>query len=527
MKISENWIEKSNKDLINKYQKLKELYPILKWWLFKYKDWINTSIFFDFLWYKKKEFGIVSVEYILNHWNDKFDLLIKELINIKREIQKNDLQWQLFFNNIENTINYLNYVKSGLIFEIEKSWKDTTWMEEIKNQALQNLEKYNTILYWESLLTKPEWTEKIYVKVFSLYHNNKCNKAWLNVEEKSLMSNFLFKLWGYVENKDLSVSNMNETYQSIWPKIEKKDILNKKLSAEQAKKIFKLVLEIYSKIFWIKFNQEITIENRNSVSVNFEKLQLIDKEYTIYHIIKLIAHEIEKHITKFKNVELNFNKTQDANYVEMEESSAVIFENIVLENKIPLISKMMPMTIAGELFDKEKDVKTFISAYLKLLWDDTSMVEKRFQRIKQWYPFYEKWALRKWVVYSTWIPKVIEFIKKWEAKKLFLWAFSYETLKDTKNIEDYFQTTVYPILLAEVLKYIIDNNLIDEIIDWKPIATKKLVRHLQGKYWQFGIDIKEEIPELNKLKRQNKDKLPEIQGSTRKKIVEILNTFKN
>ena len=430
----------------------------------------------------------------------------------------------MFYNNIENAINYLYYVKAGLIFEIEKTWKDTAWMENIKQKALQDLEKYNTILYWESLLTKPEWTEKIYAKVLSLYQKN---SDLLTTQEKSIVTKFIFKIWKSIKNKKLSLSNINNILEKkIWPQIEKKDILNKKLSPQQAKKIFELVLEIYSKIFWIKFSQEITIENRNSVSVNFEELKLIDKEYTIYHIIKLIAHEIEKHITKYKNMELNFKKNQDANYVEMEESSAVIFENIVLENKIPLISKMVPITISGELFDKGKDVKNFISAYLKLLQDDLSMVEKRFQRIKQWYPYYQKWAWRKWIVYSTWIPKVIEFIEKWESKKMFLWAFSYETLKDTQNIETYFQTIVYPVLLAEVLKYIIDNDLIDEILNWKPIATKKLIRHLQEKYWQFGIDIKQEISKLNKLKRENKDKLPEIQWNTREKILEILDTMK-
>ncbi len=527
MKISENWIENSNKDLINEYQKLKELYPIIKWWLFKYENWVNTSIFFRFLWYKKEEFSQFDAKYILEHGDRKINLLIRKLEWIKKEIQKNDLQGKIFYNKIENIVNYLHYVKAGLIFETEKAWKDINWMEDLKEKALQELEKYNTILYWESLLTKPEWTEKIYAKVFSLYHNNKWNRAWLTSQEKSTITNFLNKLSKHVKNKKLSVSNMNEILEKeIWPQTEKKDILNKKLSVQQAKKIFELVLEIYSKIFWVKFSQEITIENRNSVSVNFEKLQLIDKEYTIYHIIKLISHEVEKHITKYKNMEKNFDKIQEP-HAEMEESTAVIFENIVLENKIPLVSKMVPITISGELFDKEKDIKNFISAYLKLLWDDTSMVDKRFQRIKQWYPYYKKWALRKWVVYSTWIPKVMEFIKKWESKKLFLWAFSYNTLKNTQNIEDYFQTIVYPVLLAEVLKYIIDNDLIDEILNWKAIATKKLIKHLQKKYWQFGIDIEQEISKLNKLKRENKDKIPEIQWNTRERIIEILDTIKN
>ena len=84
MKISENWIENSNKNLINEYQKLKELYPIIKWWLFKYENWVNTSIFFEFLWYKKEDFSQFSAEYILNHWNRKINLLIRKLEWIKK-----------------------------------------------------------------------------------------------------------------------------------------------------------------------------------------------------------------------------------------------------------------------------------------------------------------------------------------------------------------------------------------------------------------------------------------------------------
>jgi hypothetical protein len=53
--------------------------------------------------------------------------------------------------------------------------------------------------------------------------------------------------------------------------------------------------------------------------------------------------------------------------VEMEESTAVIFENIVLENKIPLISPIVPLTIAGEIFNKPEDLQNFISGYLKLI----------------------------------------------------------------------------------------------------------------------------------------------------------------
>jgi hypothetical protein len=226
-------------------------------------------------------------------------------------------------------------------------------------------------------------------------------------------------------------------------------------------------------------------------------------------------------------MKLNFWEIQDANYLEMEESTAVIFENIVLENKIPLISPIVPLTIAGEIFNEPKDLQNFISGYLKLIWKYKENDEiTRFYRLKQCYPFKWKWVWRKWVVYTTWIPKVLEFIEKWQAKKVFLWAFSYETLKNTKNIEEQLETIIQPVLIAEILKYIIDNNLVNEIINWKPIATKKLIKHLQEKYWQFWINIKNEIHKLNKLKRENKNKLPEIKQNTRSMLIEILNTFK-
>ena len=211
----------------------------------------------------------------------------------------------MLIQTIEKAILWLKYIKAWLIFELEKAWKDISFLsEEEKQKLLKELDKYNNLLYWESFLKQPRYLKRVYFKVLAAYEDNIQNIK-LSSKEKASIEKFLKELQNYL-SKNLKNLSKNKIYKQletqIWPGTNKKDILNKELSPEQAKKIFELVFQIFSKIYWFDFNYEVKVENRNTVTINFDKLLLQKQNYTVYHIIKLIAHEVEKHATKYKNM---------------------------------------------------------------------------------------------------------------------------------------------------------------------------------------------------------------------------------
>jgi len=436
---------------------------------------------------------------------------------------ENNLLKQILESLVKRKFVYLDLIFYGAENELKKLGNLSDNFQKNNESLDKILDDLNTKLYWPKTIDNPRLLEKVYWKVLNEYKNSTL-KNNLSSEEKAIISKFLRKIRPLIKFKKQSNQDIKENLEKqVFTDTSKSEPLKKSLPAEKAKKIFELVYDFYSKIIGENLDYEVKIEDRNSVSVNWHELLLKDQDYTIEHIIKLIAHEVEKHSLKFYNMKENFWKIQDAGYQEMEESTAVMFENYVLYGKLPFISPIVPLTTAGEIFDNPQDLQLFISGYLKLIWKYKENDEiKRFLRLKQFYVFDKAWVHRKWIVYSTWLPKVYEFIKSWDVKKLFLWAFSYETLKNTENIEQYFKKVAYPVLLAEVIKYILDNDLIDEIIAWKPIATKKLVKFLEDKYSKVGVNIREEIKNLNKLKRANKNKVPEIQKTTREILIEIL-----
>lgn len=528
-------------ELRDKFIELSETkYPILKEDLFKYEEigswYLNTTLFLDFLGFEKEEFlDLVENQgfrVIFDRLKEKYQQVQKELNKLYLNVKwcsENSLLKQLLEALIERKFVYLDLIFYGAENELRK----LVWFQEDSddNKGFQDdfkkidkiLDDLNTKLYWLKTIDNPELLEKIYWKVY-LALKDSTLKNWLNSEEKIVVSKFLKKIRPLIKFSKKSNQDIKENLEKqFFEDTSKSKLLKKSLPAEKAKKVFELVYDFYSKILGENLDYQVKIENRNSVSVNWHNLLLKDQDYTIEHIIKLIAHEVEKHSLKSFNMKKNFWKIQDAGYQEMEESTAVMFENYVLYGKLSFISPIVPLTTAGEIFDNPQDLQLFISGYLKLIWKYKENDEiKRFLRLKQFYTFNKAWVHRKWIVYSTGLPKVYEFIKTWDVKKLFLWAFSYETLKNIENIEQYFKKVVYPVLLAEVIKYILDNNLIDEIIAWKPIANKKLIKFLEEKYSKVGVNIREEIKRLNQFKRANKNKVPEIQKTTREILIEIL-----
>jgi hypothetical protein len=148
--------------------------------------------------------------------------------------------------------------------------------------------------------------EKIYWKVFNEYKNSTL-KNDLNSEEKAVISKFLRKIRPLLKFKKQSNQEIEgKLEKQVFENTSKSDLLKKSLPAERAKKIFELVYDFYSKIIGENLDYEVKIEDRNSVSVNWHELLLKDQDYTIEHIIKLIAHEVEKHSLKNFNMEENF-----------------------------------------------------------------------------------------------------------------------------------------------------------------------------------------------------------------------------
>ncbi len=507
--------------------------PLLVKTVFKYKKintgYINEDLFFNFLGFKESEFiellDTQSYRFIFQKLDEKYDFVKSKLNNFKKQLQNfssDNLLIKMIKWQIDEKLIYLDIIYYGIKNELTKTWK-YNYSEEESNDLIRKLDELNTKLYWLKTIEDKELLEKIYWKVYLAYYNSEF-KNMVSSKELEVVKKFLEEVESFL---DIGIKSIDEVQNILEIKLyeEKvnREIMNKTLPAEKVKKIFELVYEFYSKILGEDLGYQVIIDDINTVSVYWNVLKLKNQDYTIWHIIKLIAHEIEKHSLKYLNMKKNFGKIQDAGYQEMEESTAVMLENYILYGKLPLVSPIVPLTTAGEIFDNSQDLQLFISGYLKLIWMyKKNDEEKRFLRLKQFYLFDKAWVFRRWKIYSTWLEKVKDFIESWQTHKLFLWGFSYKTLKTIENIEQYVKNVVYPVLLAEIIKYILNNNLIDEIIKWKPIAIKKLIKFLEDKYSRIGLNIREEIKKINRLKRENKDKVLEIQKTTREILIEIL-----
>lgn len=421
---------------------------------------------------------------------------IKNAIKIDENLQS--LEKKFLLQVINKSWFELIRFKNSIYLEAEKAWFKLT--EEERKKYLKKTNTIQRVLYWSKVSDNLFEIDEIFNKLQSLYIES---SEKLTPEDKEMLSGF-FKDFG----KDLSDKQLQNSIKDK-NKNEKKDneILKNKISIDNVKKIFDLIIELYWLNWW---KAKIWNYLNFAVSKNKKliKIPQSKKNITIKKLLELIDHEIWVHAIRWFNTEKTLKKNY-SHYVEAEEWFAKISTSLLYENLGNINIEASHSLISSLISENYNWEKTYdlLKVYYKLIseeWDTIEEIEKealnRMLRIKKFFSLKEKWAAWKDVSYFRWEKQVLEHLLKeddieWFIRKFY---FSKLSLKDLEIVDSF----------KELLEYK-ENELVYPIWLWKILLNKII--------WEKMI-----LKELKEKDLRFKA-IDNLSFWVKRKIVEILN----
>ena len=386
------------------------------WWAIGYISNLDSNITFSKVFFSSEKDA--NEEYIREKvilFDEKIELLekLKEKLESDKDIEEevkdiflksieaNLLNFEIFKNSI-----YLEAKKLGFPLSDEKSFE--------YNEAVLELQ---TKIYWERASDIPEEKQEI-LETF----NNFYEKNWykLSQEERKEFEQFLTDFW--IEAKEIlaeETSNIIESTKKVT-----KNILDKKIKASDFKKIFEMVLDIYSMSEWEeKWTVEIKDVAWASVSIKEREFIIPDKDKSIEEVLRLIDHELEGHWIRWKNNLKVLREITWFRYLFLEEWLIKVFRHLLFndDNKLEDIDTS-PNISHLTLFvwenyngdDTEKILRLYYKMELKK-WENESKINReargRAFRVKWFLDWDQKWANRKDVSYTRWLKQAVELLK--------------------------------------------------------------------------------------------------------------------
>ncbi|MFA6255694.1 MAG: hypothetical protein WC606_00795 [Candidatus Absconditabacterales bacterium] len=440
--------------------------------------------------------------------NSKEELFTRtnQLLHIKKNYiqqSRNDLlKLSKLEGKSEILLGTLDYIEKiidltilGLPFEIEKigyplplspqEVEEKTWkMETIERDLFGGNIRENPL---ELVNCYRSLKAKIDKKLPTMTDDKKqiCDKLLTSIKQ----SPAFIDIEGIFKNRQKDTRTMN--YKKMFE--DNQTLFEKKINRENYIRIFELVLAMYG------INKPVEIDERSSIYDGDDALYIpSSKEYntlSIQKILKLIQHEIERHMLSLENNEGNVGGFRGGYNLFMEEGSAMIMEG-TLEGKglseYGGTSVSLPNLLAGEILPGD-EYKKFLSIFSK---KDVEM-----ERKKRLYPQHYRGVQHKDTVYTRGPKAVIEYITQGgNPKDLYigrLQAKDIAKVSEKKNIR-------YPQLVSEVI--------IQKLIN-KHINDSEFKNFIAGKYNFIAEDI-------------IKDKMNDFTSEQKKKLIEILNIIK-
>jgi len=505
-------LEKMNKDLFNKelsdIVEVTYAYSDLWNWNFFNKTLFWTLLWIDFYWKEKNE----EKNFWKNiSWNiselfiqtelkllEKKDLVIKYKESLQLFLKENNPRTQILLWTLEYILNILDLTITWLPFEAEKAWLNHNLSSNEISKRVISLENIETKLFWWKVSENEYEVRGSYEFLLELFQKQ---KKILNQEEQE---NFLWYLdtiknsFNYLQD----VNNLpNEKY-----KTESLKLLDRNISRENYIKIFKLIFQIYD------LKKDIIVEERSSIYDWADYLWIPDsdsyKNLTIKRILELIQHEIETHYIIEDNNSKTLWKFRWWDNLPREEWLAMSAEWILKWNNLEdiKVSWSIPDILMWEILSWE-EYKKFLILLSKL--KSTKNSNWIFLRRKRNYPLNYNWVQHKDTTYNRWQHKILNFISSWsDIKDLYVWKVSFDDIPKTKEIIKIENIKIiYPLLIWELLKYVILNNSL-----------------IEKDFWEY---IEQKYPFLN-IKQEISDKsIKRLTFFMKRKVVQILNLFNN
>lgn len=513
-----NLIESINIDLFN--WELTEIIEVTYAYA-KLDNWksVNKTLFWDLIWNspdkdlskdEEKKFweqirNNIELAYTQTLWTleNKKKLVDK----YRKEIHKSNLasspRIKILLWSLDYLDNILDLTITGLPFEARKAWMNINLSEEEKISKIEKLEEIETKLFWWNVRENKREVQWSYEVLKNLFEKQKTK---LSPEEQTRFSNYL----SILKEK---FSYIDETKIKNEKDLEVPDILNREIQREDYVKILQIALDIY----WLDI--PVIIEERNSIYDWDDYLGIPNSEWyqtlPLWRILQLISHEIETHYVILKN-----NKKSLWNFrwwwnLKREEWAAKVAEWILKWRTLNdfWIWWAIPDLLMWEIltWDEYKDYLHLFSKMDKsnmtfwvALWDP----EWLFLRRKRNYPLDYKWVQHKDTSYNRGEQAVVKFIKSWwNPLDLYVGKVSFEDINNAKEIvNEENPKLMYPLLLGEIILY---------VVNWNKLVGKNFWKYIESKYPFINVEKYIENGTIEKLSFTNK-----------KKILEILNLVK-
>ena len=455
--------------------------------LFKDFAWMSITSTKEELYSKTNQLLHIKKNYIQQARND---LLRLPKIEWKSDI----LLWTLDY--IEKIIDLTIL---GLPFEIEKIGHSLTLSPQKIEERTQKMETIEKDLFGGNIRENPlEVTNsyrslktKIEKKLPTMTEDQKkiCERLLNSIKQSP---SFLDIEWAF---KNREKDTRTENYKKVFE--ENKALFQKKIDKNDYIRIFELVFAMYG------ITKTIKIDKRSSIYDGDDALYIPNsKDYdflSLDKILKIIQHEIERHMLSIENNEENIWWFRWGNNLFIEEGSAMILEWTLEWKSISeygWISAGLTNILAGELLDGD-EYKEYIYAGLYSKKDPEGTILRR----KRLYPLHQRGVQHKDTVYTRWPKAVIEYLTQWwNAKDLYAWRLQAKDIakvSEKKNIK-------YPKLVSEVIMQKLIN---------KKINDSEFKDFIAGKYNFLTEDI-------------IKDKMNDFTADQKKKLIEILNIIR-
>lgn len=439
-------------------------------------------------------------ENIIEVYNQaKSKLLLKKSFIIKYKellqpfLKENNPRVQILLWSLEYVSNILDLTITGFPFEAQKAWIPHNFSQEEVIQRIKKLEEIETKLFGWNVRENEYEVRGSFEVLIKLFEKQKTKLTSEEQERFALYLQTLKQTFPYIT--DSAQNNKNESKNS-----KTFDVLSREISRENYVKVLKLAMEIY----WIE--KPVIVEERSSIYDGEDYLGIPEsdayKTLKTQRVLELIQHEIETHYIIEQNNAQTLGKFRWGWNLPREEWLAMTVEWFLKWKNLDdiQVSWAIPDLLMGEILSWE-EYKEFLELHAKL--KGTKNASWMFLRRKRNYPLDYQWVQHKDTSYNRGQHKIVDFMTSWDVKDLYVWKVSFEDIAKTKEIVNGENINlIYPLLIWELLQY---------VILWQELKEDEFWNYIETKY--LFLNIRQEI--LNKT-------VERLTFSMKRKVVQIL-----
>lgn len=439
---------------------------------------INKTLFWTFLWKtyqwkdknEEKMFWERVAQNIQECYNETRVKLVFKKQQLQRYKQKLLVLWEQDNPRLQILLGSLDYLDSildltitGLPFEAQKGGLNYRFQSKEVQNRVKHLEETEKKLFWWNVRKNKYEVQGSFEVLKNLFEKQ---KEKLTSEEQEGFSSYLQILkqsFSYITDSAQNDKDQSKNWETF-------DILSREISRENYVKVLKLAMEIYG------IEKPVVVEERSSIYDGEDYLGIPEsdayKTLKIQRVLELIQHEIETHYIIERNNAQTLWKFRWGWNLPREEWLAMTVEWFLKWKNLDdiKVSWAIPDLLMGEILSW-KEYKEFLELYAKL--KGTKNASGMFLRRKRNYPLDSAWVQHKDTSYNRWQHKILDFMKSWDVKDLYLWKVSFEDIAKTKEIvagENI--KLMYPLLIWELLQYVILWNELKENDFWDYIERK-------------------------------------------------------